>query len=180
MHTNQNPTHPRPGTFSWRRAPSLARSPRSLGTVVAAVMALAIAATAFGVVRNAEAQGSDPPPEHSGAVTIAAQHPTALEGIDDLVFTVTRAVAADYDLVVPVTLSSGIIDSARLSHTVTVPADNNSAVLRVHTGSLDPAAVTGDVTATVGGGDLHDVGDPASASVSVHVGETLVTGLFAF
>lgn len=143
-------------------------------------MALAIAATAFGVVRNAEAQGSDPPPEHSGAVTIAAQHPTALEGIDDLVFTVTRAVAADYDLVVPVTLSSGIIDSARLSHTVTVPADNNSAVLRVHTGSLDPAAVTGDVTATVGGGDLHDVGDPASASVSVHVGETLVTGLFAF
>ena len=114
-------------------------------------MALAIAATAFGVARDAEAQGSDPPPEHSGAVTVAAQHPTALEVIDDLVFTVTRAVAADYDLVVPVALSSGIIDSARLSHTVTIPADNNSAVLRVHTGSLDPAAVTGDVTATVGG-----------------------------
>ena len=179
MHTNQNPTHPRRGTFSWRRALSLVRSPRSLGTVVAAVMALAIAATAFGVARDAEAQGSDPPPEHSGGVTIVAQHPTALEGIDDLVFTVTRALAADYDLVVPVALSSGIIDSARLSHTVTIPADNNSAVLRVHTGSLDPVAVTGDVTATVGGGDLHDVGDPASASVSVHVGETLVTVRFS-
>ena len=179
MHTNQHATHSRRGTFSWRRAPSLARSPRFLGTVAAAVMALAVAATAFGVARNAEAQGSDPPPEHSGAVTIEAQHPTALEAIDDLVFTVTRAVAADYDLVVPVTLSSGIIDSARLSHTVTIPADNNSAVLRVRTGSLDPAAVTGDVIATVGDGDLHDVGDPASASVGVHVGETLVTVRFS-
>ena len=78
MDKNQNPTHPRPGTFSWRSALSLVRSRRPLGTVVAAVMALAIATTAFAVVRDAEAQGNAPPPEHSGGVTIAAQHPTAL------------------------------------------------------------------------------------------------------
>ena len=78
MNKNQNSTHPRPGTFSWRRALSLVRSRRPLGTAVAAVMALAIATTAFAVARDAEAQGNAPPPEHSGGVTIAAQHPTAL------------------------------------------------------------------------------------------------------
>ena len=83
MHIDQNATRPCRGTFSWRRAPSLVRSRRSLGTVVAAVMALGIAATAIGGARDAEAQGSAPPPEHSPGVTIVAQHPTALEGIDD-------------------------------------------------------------------------------------------------
>ena len=179
MHANQNPTNSRPGILSRQRALGLVWSPLALGAVVVAVMALAIAAATFGVVRDAEAQGSDPPPEHSGAVTIEAQHPTALEAIDDLVFTVSRAAAADYDLVVPVTLSSGIIDAGRLSHTVTIPANSHSATLRVDTVSLDPAAATGDVTATVRDGDLHDVGDPASASVRVHIGETLVTVRFS-
>ena len=113
--------------------------------------------------------------EHSGDVTIAARHSTALQGIDDLVFTVTRTVAAGYDLDVPVTLSSGIIDAGRLSHTVTVAANETSAELAVDTQNLDPAAATGDVTATVGDGVLHDVGDPSSAVVQVHVGGGIVT-----
>ena len=112
---------------------------------------------------------------YSGAVVIDAVHPTALQGIDDLVFAVTRAVSLDSDLDVPVTLSSGIIDADRLSHTVTIGANQTSAELRVHTRALDPAAATGDVVATVDDGEQYDVPDPATASVRVYVGETLVT-----
>ena len=112
---------------------------------------------------------------YSGDVTIAAEHATALEGIDDLVFTVSRQVAADYGLDVPVTLSAGIIEADQLSHTVTIAAGEVSARLVVATASLDPDAATGDVTAVVGDGVLHHVGDPSSASVRVYVGETLVT-----
>ena len=112
---------------------------------------------------------------HSGTVSIDAVHPTALQGIDDLVFTVTRAVSLDSDLEVPVTLSSGIIDSDRLSHTVTVGANETSAELRVHTRTLDPAAATGDVIATVDDGEQYDIPDPPTASVRVYVGDPLVT-----
>ena len=112
---------------------------------------------------------------HSGAVSIDAVHPTALQGIDDLVFTVTRAVSLDSDLDVPVTLSSGIIDTDRLSHTVTIGANETSAELRVHTSTLDPAATTGDVIATVDDGEQNDVPDPPTASVRVYVGDPLVT-----
>ena len=112
---------------------------------------------------------------HSGAVSIDAVHPTALQGIDDLVFTVTRAISLDSDLDVPVTLSSGIIDTDRLSHTVTIGANETSAELRVHTSTLDPAAATGDVIATVDDGEQNDVPDPPTASVRVYVGDPLVT-----
>ena len=112
---------------------------------------------------------------HSGTVSIDAVHPTALQGIDDLVFTVTRAVSLDSDLDVPVTLSSGIIDTDRLSHTVTIGANETSAELRVHTRTLDPDAATGDVIATVDDGEQHDVPDPPTASVRVYVGGPLVT-----
>ena len=115
---------------------------------------------------------------HSGDVTIEAQHPTALQGIDDIVFTVTRAVNQDSELEVPVTLSAGIIDADRLSHTVTIGANETSAELRVHTGTVDPAAFTGDVTATVGDGEQHDVPDHPTASVRVSVGTKLVTVRF--
>ena len=108
-------------------------------------------------------------------MSISAKHPTALQGIDDLVFTVTRAVDIDSDLEVPVTLSSGIIDADRLSQTVTIGANEISAELSIHTRTLDPAAVTGDVTATVDDGELYDVPDSPTASVRVYVGETLVT-----
>ena len=112
---------------------------------------------------------------HSGTVVIDAVHPTALQGIDDLVFTITRAVSLDSDLDVPVTLSSGIIDTDRLSHTVTIGANETSAELRVHTRTLDPDAATGDVIATVDDGEQHDVPDPPTASVRVYVGGPLVT-----
>ena len=115
---------------------------------------------------------------HSGDVTIAAAHPTALQGIDDLVFTVTRSSASEEDLEVPVTLSPGIIAADRLSHTVTIPANETSAELTVRTETLDPAATTGDVTATVGDGESHDVGDPSSVTVRVYVGTKLVTVRF--
>ena len=123
--------------------------------------------------------------DHSGAqdlgpldVTIAAAHPTALQGIDNLVFTVTRSSATEEELEVPVTLSPGIIAADRLSHTVTIPANETSAELTVRTWTLDPAAATGDVTATVGVGESHDVGDPSSATVRVYVGTKLVTVRF--
>ena len=115
---------------------------------------------------------------HSGDVTIAARHTTALGGIDDVAFTVTRQVAADYDLDVPVTLSAGIIVADELSPTVTIYAGSASAELIVGTQSLDPEAATGDATATVGGGLMHDAGDPSAASVRVYVGEPLLTVRF--
>ena len=116
--------------------------------------------------------------DHSGDVTIAAAHPTALQGIDNLVFTVTRSSASEEELEVPVTLSPGIVAADRLSHTVTIPANETSAELTVRTETLDPAAATGDVTATVGGGESHDVGDPSSVTVRVYVGTKLVTVRF--
>ena len=112
---------------------------------------------------------------HSGEVTIVAKQATALGGIDEAVFTVTRQVAADYDLDVPVTLSAGIIAADQLSRTVTIVAGETSARLGVGTRSLDPDAATGDVTATVGDGMLHDVGDPSTSAVRVYVGDTLLT-----
>ena len=111
-------------------------------------------------------------------VTITAAHPTALQGIDDLVFTVTRSSASEEELEVPVTLSPGIVAADRLSHTVTIPANETSAELTVRTETLDPAATTGDVTATVGDGESHDVGDPSSVTVRAYVGTKLVTVRF--
>ena len=112
---------------------------------------------------------------HSGEVTITAEHATALAGIDDLAFTVTRQVSAGYDLDVPVTLSAGIIPADGLARTATIDAGSVSTDLIISTSSLDPDAATGDVTATVGDGLLHDVGDPATATVRVHLGESMLT-----
>ena len=118
------------------------------------------------------------PIPHSGAVTITADRSTALQGVDDLVFTVTREIATATDLEVPVEMSSGILDPDNLSHTATIPADQTSATLTVGTSTLDPVAASGQVTATVGDGESHDVGDPSSASVQVHVGRDLITVRF--
>lgn len=118
---------------------------------------------------------TDDEPEHSGDVTIEAIHPTALQGIDTVRFAVTRSMASEEELEVPVTLSPGIIDEDRLSQTVTIGANSTRAVLVLDTETLDPDASTGDVTATVGDGDSHDAGDPSSATVRVYVGEALVT-----
>ena len=146
-----------------------------------ALLAVAVAVSGLAFARGALAQeATEAPPNddqvlHSGAVTITAEHPTALQGIDDLVFTVTRAVDLDSDLDVPVTLSSGIIDADRLSHTVTIGANETSVEFRVHTRTLDPDAVTGDVIATADDGEPSDVPDPPTASVRVYVGDPLVT-----
>ena len=127
------------------------------------------------ILDDDEAPPDDEQIVHSGAVSISAKHPTALQGIDDLVFTVTRAVDIDSDLDVPVTLSSGIIDADRLSHTVAFGANETSVEFRVHTRTLDPDAVTGDVIATADDGEPSDVPDPPTASVRVYVGDPLVT-----
>ena len=113
-----------------------------------------------------------PPP---GDVTIAAKHPTALQGIDDIVFTLTLEAPADYDRVVLVRLSPGIIEAGELMQFVAIPANQTSAELVLSTANLDPAAVTGDVTATVVADEFHDVLEPSSASVRVYVGDTLLT-----
>ncbi len=127
------------------------------------------------ILDDDEAPPDDEQIVHAGAVTITAEHPTALQGIDELVFTITRAINLGSDLDVPVTLSSGIIDADRLSHTVTIGANETSAELSVHTRTLDPAAVTGDVIATADDGEPFDVPDPPTASVRVYVGDPLVT-----
>ena len=116
---------------------------------------------------------------HSGEVTIAADRAEILQGIDDLVFTVTREFATGNALDVPVTLSRGILPFSRLSHTVTIPARSTSATLKVSTFQRISEAVTGDVTATVADGPDHDVGDPSSASTHVHVGRGLVSLSFS-
>lgn len=112
---------------------------------------------------------------HSGAVTITADRATALQGIDELVFTVTREIATSHGLEVPVELSSGILPSTGLRRTVTIPADRTSAKLTVSTSNRNPDATTGQVTATVGDGESHDVGDPSAASAQVHVDSELIT-----
>ena len=112
---------------------------------------------------------------YSGAVAIDAVHSTALQGIDDLVFTVTRAVSLDSDLDVPVTLSSG---DHRLRQAVAHRHHRCHRDLRRVEGAhqnLDPAAATGDVIATVDDGEQYDVPDPPTASVRVYVGRPLVT-----
>ena len=126
-------------------------------------MALAVAGVALGPPGAAQAQEMETPPEHSGAVTIVAQHPTALQGIDDLVFTVTRTAAADNPLTVPVTLASDDAQSGGATLSVTIPAGEKSGALTHGTASWQAEVAVIDVTATVGSGNLYDVGDPSTA-----------------
>ena len=133
--------------------------------------------TAYSVL-VAEKDTEDGDTLHSGAVTITANRPTALQGIDNLAFTVTREIATTNDLEVPVEMSLGILDPTSLSHTVTIAANQTSATLTVSTSTRDPDAATGQVTATIGDSEFHDIGDPSSASVQVHVGNSLVTVRF--
>ena len=142
--------------------------------ILAAASLFAIAA-ALGVTERATAQSVAATRQHSGDVTVAADRPTAILGIDDLVFTVTREVAAPHELHVPVTMSPGIVPSDLLSHTVTIDANETSAKLTVGAFGRILGAETGDVIATVGDGESHGVGNPSSASVRVFLGRGLVT-----
>ena len=151
------------------RGKHLGKRTLAIGSVLAVLAAL-------GLPERAMAQNTG---GHSGEVTITADRTEILQGIDDLVFTVTREVATGSELDVPVTLSRGILPSSRLSHTVTIPARSTSARLTVSTFQRILSAVTGDITATVADGPDHDVGDPSTASTHVHVGRGLVTLSFS-
>ena len=175
MHNNTNPKPARPGSRSWSRRLKNPQPARTLTAVLAAAMALAVAATALGPLGAAQAQDVETPPEHSGAVTIVAQHPTALQGIDDLVFTVTRAVAADNALTVQVTLASDDAQSGGATLSVTIPAGKRTGSLAHGTAGWQAETAVIDVTATVDGGSLYDVGDPSTATVRLYLGDGLVT-----
>ena len=158
-----------------RRSSGAVLPARYPATLVQAVAVIAIATVVVGVPNPVQAQDIGDTSQHSGAVTITSNRPTALQGIDDLVFTVTREVATVDDLDVPVEMSPGILAPTQLRHTVTIAANQTSTKLTVSTTARDMNAATGQVTATVGDGEFHDVGDPSSASVRVYVGNGLVT-----
>ena len=107
-------------------------------------------------------------------VTIEAVYPTAVGGVDDLVFELILSSTSDDDLEVPVTLSSGILASSELSHTITIPARETTARLSVSTRNSVDSASTGDVVATVGDGDMHNVGHPSTATVRLYLGGGIV------
>ena len=138
---------------------------------------LAIAAVSLAVAPSAQATEIERR-HHGEEVRIEARYPTALQGIDPLVFDVTRSEASVDDLDVRVTVSSGIVSARKLSYTVTIPAGEAEAVLSVPTGDPAPGAATGDVTATVDAASGYEVGDPSSASVRLHVGDPMVTVRF--
>ena len=115
---------------------------------------------------------------HGEEVRIEARYPSALQGIDPLVFDVTRSEASVDDLDVRVTVSSGIVSARKLSYTVTIPSGEAEAVLSVPTGDPAPGAATGDVNATLDAASGYEVGDPSSASVRLHVGDPMVTVRF--
>ncbi len=156
-----------------RQATAAGVSARGPATLARKMAIIAIAVAIVGVPTSARAQDGDA--RHSGAVTITADRATALLAIDDLVFTVTREVATTNQLRVPVEVSPGIVASDLLSHTVTIAADQTSAKLTISTATRALGAKTGEVTATVGDGEFHDIGDPSSASVQVYIGSGLVT-----
>ena len=150
------------------------RAPR---TLIVSVAVLAIAAVSLAVAPSAQATEIERR-HHGEEVRIEARYPTALQGIDPLVFDVTRSEASVDDLDVRVTVSSGIVSARKLSYTVTIPAGEAEAVLSVPTGDPAPGAATGDVTATVDAASGYEVGDPSGASVRLHVGDPMVTVRF--
>ena len=149
---------------------------KHLGTRILAIGSVLAVSAVLGLSERAIAQSTG---RHSGDVTITAERAEILQGIDDLVFTVTRERATGSALDVTVTMSRGILPPSRLSHTVTILANRTSATLTVSTFQRTSGAVTGDVTATVTDGPDHDVGDPSTASTHVHVGRGLVTLSFS-
>ncbi len=127
--------------------------------------ALAIAASSLSAAPAAQAQELGP-----DDVIIEAVYPTAIAGLEDLVFDVTAGSAREEDLAVLVTLSSGILSALETTVPVLILAGSTTTRLAVSTRILMDGATTGDVTATVGDGDDHDVGEPSTATVRLHVG----------
>ena len=136
---------------------------------------LAMAASSFAAAPAAQAQELGP-----DDVNIVAVYPTAIAGLEDLVFDVTVGSAPEQDLVVPVTLSPGILSALERTLPVLILAGSTTTRLAVSTRILMDGATTGDVTATVGDGDDHDVGEPSTATVRVHVGGAAVAARVGF
>ena len=125
----------------WARRMSRARL-RALGTalpgraprtLIVSVAVLAMAAASLAVAPSAQATEIERR-HHGEEVRIEARYPSALQGIDPLVFDVTRSEASVDDLDVRVTVSSGIVSARKLSYTVTIPPGEAEAVLSVPTG----------------------------------------------
>ena len=105
----------------WARRMSRARL-RALGTalpgraprtLIVSVAVLAIAAVSLAVAPSAQATEIER--RHPGGeVRIEARYATALQGIDPLVFDVTRSGASVDDLDIRVTVSSGIVSARKL------------------------------------------------------------------
>ena len=136
---------------------------------------LAIAASSFAAAPAALAQEVGP-----DDVIIEAVYPTAIAGLEDLVFDVTRGSAPTEDLLVLVTLSPGILSAIEQTLPVLILANSTGTRLSVSTRIFIESAPTGDVTATVVDGDDYDVGDPSTATVRVFVGEGAVAAKVGF
>ena len=137
--------------------------------------AAAIAAASLAVAPGAQAQALGP---HD--VIIEAVYPTAIAGLEDLVFDVTVGSAPEEDLVVPVTLSPGILSAIEQRLIVLILEGFTTTRLAVSTRILMDGATTGDVTATVGDGEGHAVGEPSTATVRLHVGGGVVAAKVGF
>ena len=87
-------------------------------------------------------------------VTIAAVHPDATPGIANPVFRVIRSNTAAADLVVALTVTQAAEYLASTTQTITIPANATTAE-KTFRSTLFDSNVSGDLTATVAGGDDH-------------------------
>ena len=87
-------------------------------------------------------------------VTIAAVHPDATPGIANPVFRVIRSNTAAADLVVALTVTQAADYLASTTQTITIPANATTAE-KTFRSTLFDSNVSGNLTATVAGGDDH-------------------------
>ena len=146
------------------------------GAAARALVALAVAVSGLVVTGDARAQAQEPGPE------IEAVYPTAIAGVEDVLFDVTVGSAPEADSVVPVTVSAGILSETEQVVPVVIVAGTTTTRLPLSTQDLIQGATTGDVTATIGDGDSNDntVGDPSTATVRVYVGGPAVAAKVGF
>ena len=87
-------------------------------------------------------------------VTVAAVHPDATPGIANPVFRVIRSNTAAADLEVALTVTQAADYLASTTQTITIPANESMAAMTFES-SLFDSNVSGNLTATVAGGDDH-------------------------
>ena len=96
-------------------------------------------------------------------VTVAAVHPDATPGIANPVFRVIRSNTAAADLEVALTVTQAADYLASTTQTITIPANETTAE-KTFESSLFDSNVSGDLTATVAGGDDHLPGVTGNAA----------------